>query len=85
MNNHLPKTREQELAQEIARGLGEEELLPIYLSFVRRYPEDVIRRAYQETIAFPIESIRKTRGAVFNYLLKKYAREAQSNIQDPGH
>ena len=84
MQNAMSKNDQEELAQEIAKGLGEEQLLPIYRSFVRRYPEEVVRRAYQETIAFPAERIHKTRGAVFNYLLKKYVREVQSGTQNPG-
>ena len=84
MQNAMSKNDQEELAQEIARGLGEEQLLPIYRALVRRYPEEVVRRAYQETIAFPAENIRKTRGAIFNYLLKKYVREVQSGTQNSG-
>jgi hypothetical protein len=85
MQNTYPKTKQEELALEIARGLGEEPLLPIYRSFVLRHPEEVVRRAYQEAMDFPVEKIRKTRGAIFNYLLKKYARPDQSNSQNPGN
>ncbi len=84
MQSPIPKTEQEELALEIARALGEEQFLPIYRSFVHRYPEEVVRHAFRETMEFPQEKIRKTRGAVFNYLLKKYGREAQSYNQDSG-
>jgi hypothetical protein len=84
MQNTHSNTKHEELALEIARGLGEEQFLPIYRSFVLRYSEEVVLRAYQEAIEFPAEKIRKTRGAIFNYLLKKYARQTQSNTQNSG-
>jgi hypothetical protein len=70
-------TNEQldELAQEIAKGLGEDEYLPVFRKLVRKYPEDVVRRAYERTLEIPAERVRKSRGALFNYLIKQYGRK----------
>jgi hypothetical protein len=83
MTNNDSQSNLDELAQAIARGLGEEESLPIFRALIRRYPEEIIRRAYEETLEIPPERVRKSKGAIFNFLLKKYAR--QGNNQDPGH
>ncbi|MDA2938740.1 hypothetical protein MYX75_10825 [Acidobacteria bacterium AH-259-A15] len=65
----------------IARGLGEEAYLPIFRALVKRYPEEIIRRAYEEALQIPAEKIRKSRGAIFNYLVKKYARQDSQNTR----
>jgi len=85
MSNDNSKTQQEELALEIARGLGEEEFLPIYRSFASRFSEELLRTVYEETLRIPAEKIRKSRGAIFNYLLKKHARKNQSNTKNPGH
>lgn len=83
MNNLIPKSKQEELALESAKGVGEEESLPIFRSFAERYPEGLLRRVYEQALKIPEEKIRKSKGAIFNYLLKKYARQNKS--QDPRH
>jgi hypothetical protein len=74
-----------ELAHEIARAFDEEFLLEFYESVVRRYPEDLIRRAYEKAMTVPAERIRKTRGAIFTYLVRQYDRKRRRvNTQDSG-
>jgi hypothetical protein len=73
------------LAREIAQGLGEEEYLPVYQRLVRRYPEGLVRRAYEKTLEVPAEKIRKSKGAIFNYLLKQYARKKRLDDPDSSH
>ena len=75
------KTREQALAEEIARTFNDVEGIALYLDYCRRYPETIIRRAYGEVKELPDSAIRRSRGALFNYLVQKYANEheEQSN------
>ena len=75
------KTREQSLAEEIARAFNDVEGIGLYLDYCRRYPETIIRRAYGEVKELPDSAIRRSRGALFNYLVQKYAneQEEQSN------
>lgn len=75
--------RQEELALRIAEALGEREYLPVYRSLVGRFPEVLIRRAYEETLEIPEERVRKSKGAIFNYLVNKYARKNQP--ENPGH
>lgn len=67
------------LAEEIARGLQEPDSIRMFRALVRRYPEEIIRRAYEETLSYPAAKIRKSRGAIFNFLLKKYGRNQHFN------
>ena len=83
MNDFIPKTKQDRLAWTIAQGLGEEDYVAIFPSLVLHYPEQVIQRAYEEALAIPVEKVRKSRGAIFNYLVKKYARQHQQDEKDP--
>ena len=87
MSNLAPAN--QSFAEEIARRLGDENSIALFQAVVRRYPEEIIRRAYEETLAYPAEKIRKSRGAIFIYLVKKYANhdhnQQRLSAQDSGH
>ena len=85
MKNFIPKTKQDRLAWTIAQGLGEAEYVTIFRSLVMHYPEAMIQRAYEEALAIPAEKVRKSRGAIFNYLVKKYAHQHQQDEKDPGH
>lgn len=63
---------EDAIAWEICQAFKDKDNLPLYLSYVRKYPADIIRKAYQETMKLPANKIKKTRGALFNYLVKHY-------------
>ncbi len=71
-------------ALEICQAFRDEDNLPLYQSYVGRYPKDLIQKAYQEAIKLPANKIKKTRGAFFTYLVKHYAQE-KNNHQDHGH
>lgn len=75
--NFIPKTKQESLALEIAKEFREVEHLPLYLFFCNKYPEAVIRRAYGEAKETKEENIKKSRGALFIYLVQKYAKEQQ--------
>jgi len=58
----------------LVRALGEAEDGKL-LDEALRHPDDVIRRALAGTLAVPAEQIRKSRTALFIYLVKRYAEE----------
>ena len=78
MSQHL--THQNELANQLAQDLGEPEEIGLYRVLVKRYSEDLIHRALEETLKIPMEKIRKSRGAVFLFLLKKYAGREQGGM-----
>ena len=75
IKNFSPKTKKEFLAIKIAKELGDIKNLALYLSYCKKYPENLIIRAFQKVNEIPISKIKKSRGALFNYLIQKYARE----------
>jgi len=77
-----PKTREELLALDLARDLNDLKSLPLYLSYAKKCPESLLRKVLGEVKEMPAEKIKKSRAALFNYLIKKYAKETFDNHRD---
>jgi predicted transcriptional regulator len=74
-----PKTREELLALDVARELNDIKSLPVYFSYAKKYPESLLRKLLAEVKEMKPEKIRKGRAALFNYLIKKYAKSTSNN------
>ncbi len=74
-----PRTREQLLAFDIAKELNDLKALRLYLSYVKKYPESLLRKILGEVKEIPLKKIKKSRGALFNHLVKKYAQKTSKN------
>ena len=72
--NSLFLTREELLARDLAAGLDDEENLRFYLSVCRKYPEEFLRKTYSQVKQIPEKKIKKSRGALFNYLIQKHEK-----------
>ena len=59
-------------AESIARSLNDLENIALYEAYLKRYPEEVIRKAYRDVQQTPPEKIKKSAGAYFTFLVKKY-------------
>ena len=70
-----PKTRAELLALDLADALNDRKGLAMYLSYSRRFPESLLRKALGEAKEMPEEQIRKSRAALFNHLVRKYVKE----------
>lgn len=77
-----PKTRKELLASDLAKGLNDSKSLPFYLSVVRQYPEPLLMKLLGEVREIPFEKIRKSRAALFNYLIQQHAKENSKNNRD---
>lgn len=75
-----PKNEKELLAVDMAYKLNDVANLPLYISYANRYPASLLRKAMGEVMEIPLSNIRKTRGALFNHLVQKYAK--QSNPGD---
>lgn len=65
-----------ELANELAERLDDFESLNAYLQYADKYKEDFILRVLDKVMSIPDEKIKKTRGALFTYLISNHgARE----------
>ncbi len=69
-----PNTREELLALDIANALNDQRSLPLYLLYAKRHPEPLLRRLLGEVKEIPPERIKKSKAALFNHLIKRYAQ-----------
>lgn len=74
-NEFKPGTRQELLAFDLAEALDDRKSLSVYLSYARRYPESILRRILGDVKEIPISEIKKSRAALFSFLIKKYAQE----------
>ena len=74
-----PRTRVELLALDLAESLDDRKSLPLYISYAKRYPEGLLRRILGEVKEIPSEKIKKSRGALFNYLIKKHVEKNTQN------
>jgi hypothetical protein len=72
------------LALEICRAFKDKENLPLYLNYVKRYPIEIIQKAFEETQKMPLNKIKKTKGALFTYLVKYYGNDSNT-AENFGH
>ncbi len=70
-----PRDRKDELASMIAKAFGREDSLRQYQTACRQYDVASIEKAFEEANAVPLTKIKKSRSALFFYLLKKYGQD----------
>ena len=67
MKHYEPKVIK--LANELAETLRDRDSLALYLKFADTYQEDHLRKILAKVMSIPESQIRKTRGALFTYLI----------------
>ena len=77
--NNLFLTKEELLARDLAEGLDDAGNLGFYLSAARKYPEGLLRKIYSQVKEIPLSRIKRSRGAVFNYLIKEHVKNNPCN------
>lgn len=68
-------TKEELLARDLAEGLDDKANLGFYLSVCRKYPEKLLREIYSRVEQFPEKKIKKSKGALFNYLIQNHDKK----------
>jgi hypothetical protein len=68
-------SKEEILAMEIAEALEDQEHLSIYLTFARKYSESFLKEILLEVKRVPLRKIKKSRGALFTFLVKRYKHD----------
>ena len=71
IDRFMNQSEQKALAFELAEALNDTEALAVYFAFVEKYPETILREVLAKTLAVPSNKIRKTRGALFTYLLQQ--------------
>jgi len=67
------QSTKKKLAIEIAKEFKEAEKVALYEALLDRYEETTIRQAFEDTKKVPLEKIKKSKSALFMFLLRKYA------------
>lgn len=71
---------EHKLANEIAETLGDRDSIALHLQYVRKYKEAFLRKTLAKAMSIPEHKIRKTRAALFVFLINQGASNG-----DTGH
>jgi hypothetical protein len=64
-------TKEEKLAREIAYALNDGDALALHITYAQKYSEAFLRKTLQKVLSIPENQIRKTRGALFTYLVNQ--------------
>ncbi len=67
----MASSKEEKLARELADALNDMDSLAAYFGFVQKYSESFLRKTLQKVLSVPEDQIRKTRGALFTYLVNQ--------------
>lgn len=78
----MSQTEESQLAYELAEALNDQDAIQMYIAYVNRFPEPLLREILVKVLTVPDHKIRKTRGALFNYLIQQHASKAQYYSRD---
>ncbi len=76
-----PKTPSDALALEIAEAFNDVGRLIFYRQLCSSYGRDLVYRAYREALTVPHGQIKKSRRAIFLYILHAYDKRNKT----PGH
>ena len=82
IDNKRPRNKEELLAYDMAQQLNDYKGLAFYLSCSKKYSEPFLRELLSQVRQIPSGKIKKSRAALFNHLIQKYARQ---NSQNPGN
>ncbi len=75
-------TKATRLAYDIADALNDRDATSLYISYARKYPESFLKKTLQKVLSIPDNKIRKTRGALFTYLVQQHG---QRSLYDSGN
>lgn len=70
--------QEIKLANEIADTLQDRDSITLHLQYVRKYQEDFLRRILNKVMTLPENKIRKSRAALYTYLISQNSRNGNS-------
>jgi hypothetical protein len=66
---------ESQLAYELASTLEDLNSLQLYLQFAQKYKEEHLRSTLEKVMSIDESKIKRTRGALFTYLIKGYGKQ----------
>jgi hypothetical protein len=79
VDNSSQPTKREHLAFMIADAFNDLGQINLYVTYCKKHPLTIIHRAFSETKSYPEARIKKSRAAIFFYLLKTYAHKSYEN------
>ena len=71
-------SHEIKLANEIAETLKDRDSITLHLQYARKYKEEFLRRVLAKVMSLPDSKIRRTRAALYVFLINQSARHGDS-------
>lgn len=81
----MKTSKKEKLAQELADTLGDRDSLPFYRDQVFKYSEGFLRSKLKKVMSIPQDQIRKTRGALFTYLIQQHEHKPDRRSYNDEH
>ena len=78
----MDTSKEHKLALEIANALNDMDSFQSYQIMTRQYTESYLRKILTRVLAIPENKIRKSRGALFTFLVKQHAQNITDNSRN---
>ncbi len=75
MATFTPQNKREALAVMIATAFHDEAQVTLYLQYCRKYPLQSVYRAFAEAQSVPLAQVKKSRAAIFFYLIKRYTHD----------
>jgi hypothetical protein len=77
-----PRTKREHIASMIAESFSDLQRIKLYSNCCKKYPLRIVLTAFSEAKAFPEVRIKKSRAALFFYLVKTYAHQVHQNSRN---
>ena len=69
----------RKIALEFARTLDDLQAINLYEMFLEKYSVDLLRQILHKVMLIPDHKIKRTRGALFNYLVQQHENSKRYN------
>ena len=69
--------KDTQLAEDIAEALHDPEALPLYLSYTQELSHEKLREILAKVCSIPDDKIKRSRGALFTYLVSQFKRHGK--------
>lgn len=70
-------SKEIQLAEDIAEALHDPDALSLYLAYTQQLPHEKLRELLAKVCSIPDDKIKRTRGALFTYLVTQIKRQGR--------
>ncbi|MBK6484067.1 MAG: hypothetical protein IPG01_13280 [Chitinophagaceae bacterium] len=70
---------QNKFAYELATALNDHHSIQVYVKFTQKYKEEFLRKILLRVMSIPDNKIKRTRGALFTYLVNQHGFDHSRN------